>query len=50
MLTFGGPENEREGGDMVKENFVDAVIFPDVPVTVKTDVPNATELLDVRVR
>jgi hypothetical protein len=50
MPTFGGPKIEMESGDMVKENVVEAVTFPDVPVMVKTVVPNATELLDVRVK
>ena len=50
MLTFGGPETEREGGDMVKENVVATVIFPDVPVMVTGDVPKATELLDESVK
>jgi len=50
MPRFGGPEIEMDGGDMVKENVVVEVTFPDVPVTVKTVVPNATELLDERVK
>ena len=50
MLTFDGPEIEMEGRNMVKENVVAAVSFPDVPVMVKTLVPNATELLDERVK
>ena len=50
MLTFDGPEIEMAGGDMVKENVVLEVIFPDVPVMVKTVVPKGTELLDERVK
>ena len=50
MPTFGGPETEMDGGDMVKEKVVVEVTFPDVPVMVKTVVPKATELLDERVK
>jgi hypothetical protein len=50
MLAFGGPEIEMDGGDMVKENVVVEVTFPDVPVMVTRDVPNETELLDERVK
>ena len=50
MLTFGGPEIEIDGGDMVRENVVVEITFPDVPVMVKTLVPKVTELLDERVK
>jgi hypothetical protein len=50
MLTFCGPEIEMDGGDMVSEKVVVDVIFPDVPVMVRTLVPRVTELLDVRVK
>lgn len=50
MLTLGGPRIEIDGGDMVKENVVAAEVFPDAPVMVTCEFPNATELLDERVR
>lgn len=50
MLAFGGPEIEMDGGDMVKEKVAVEVTFPDVPVMVRTVVPNETELLDERVK
>ena len=39
-----------DAGNIVKENVVAAVTFPDVPVMVKTVVPKGTELLDERVK
>jgi hypothetical protein len=50
MLTLDGPDIEMDGGAIVKENVVEAVIFPEVPVIVKTVVPNLTELPEVRVK
>ena len=39
-----------DAGDTVKANVVVEVTFPDVPVMVRTVVPNVTELPDVRVK
>lgn len=50
MLTLGRLEIEMDGGDTVRENVVVAVAFPDLPVRVTRVVPNATELLEERVR
>ncbi len=50
MLILGRPEIEIDGGGMVKENVVATEVLPDVPVMVTCEVPNATELLDERVR
>jgi hypothetical protein len=50
MPTPNRLEIEIDGGEMVKENLVVEVTFPEVPVMVRTVVPNATELLDVRVK
>lgn len=50
MPRYGGPEIEIAGGEMLKENVVWVVIFPDVPVMLTTVLPTRAEVLVERVR